>query len=200
MVDTELLAPDGDVILVVGSTAKRFRVSSEILTAASPVFKTMLGPNFREGQQPRSSTEPVEVSLPEDDPGAMQGLCRLLHLDVFNTADTLTLGSQNIFGIVVLADKYDAVTAIRWQARSALLSWLLNNSSKTDMVQVGHIVAAAYLICCSTAFEKATSHLITRAVGPLSSLLSAPFNTVLPAKILGEYTRYSYVSLQLTTL
>ncbi|KAI8294534.1 hypothetical protein K4K59_005031 [Colletotrichum sp. SAR11_240] len=43
------IAPDGDVIMVIGPKDKEFRLHSQILKAASKVFKAMLGPNFAEG-------------------------------------------------------------------------------------------------------------------------------------------------------
>jgi len=71
------IAAEGDVILVLQQT--RLRVSSAILSSASPVFKTMFGPNFLEGQGQRSAGDPREVTLHDDDLCAMTRLCRLLH-------------------------------------------------------------------------------------------------------------------------
>jgi hypothetical protein len=71
------IAAEGDVIFVLQQT--RLRVSSVILASASPVFKTMFGPNFAEGQGQRSAADPREVTLHDDDLCAMTRLCRLLH-------------------------------------------------------------------------------------------------------------------------
>ena len=40
--------PNGDLILEVGD--RSLLVSSKVLSIASPVFRTMLGPNFKEGE------------------------------------------------------------------------------------------------------------------------------------------------------
>lgn len=72
--------PEGDLVLLVGSEATPIRVSSRVLSLASPVFAAMLGPNFAEAQ-PLSDNVSREwtVSLPDDDLHAMQRLCRFLH-------------------------------------------------------------------------------------------------------------------------
>lgn len=73
---------DGDIILVVGTPRhkpqktrpmdmRKLLVSSTTLIRASRVFATMLGPNFREGQELAASTQPTEICLPDDKPDAM---------------------------------------------------------------------------------------------------------------------------------
>ncbi|PPJ52446.1 hypothetical protein CBER1_10315 [Cercospora berteroae] len=181
MADTELMAPDGDIVLVVDSAAKKIRVSSNVFSAASPVFKTILDPKLQGGKRPRG---PVEVPLPEDDPDTMLLFRHLLHFDSLNASDNLTLSSEAIFNLVLLADKYSAITAIRWQVRSALLAWLLNNPETSEVIEFGRIITAAYMVNCSKAFEKATAQLIMGSAGRLSVLLNATFNKVLPARIL----------------
>ncbi|KAM0343392.1 hypothetical protein ACHAPU_008572 [Fusarium lateritium] len=75
----ERFAPDGDVIFIVqGET--RVRVDSAIMRRASPVFRTMLGPNFREGHAlANSGGAPVEIALPEDDAEVLGWVSRVLH-------------------------------------------------------------------------------------------------------------------------
>lgn len=41
--------PSGDIMLIVGSQKGGIQVSSKVLKLTSPVFKAMLGPNFKEG-------------------------------------------------------------------------------------------------------------------------------------------------------
>ncbi|KAI7277108.1 hypothetical protein KC335_g99 [Hortaea werneckii] len=72
------VAADGDIILALPQNLC-IRVSSAVLSLVSPVFKAMLGPRFREGSESRSSSQPKEISLPEDDGIAMKHLCLLLH-------------------------------------------------------------------------------------------------------------------------
>jgi hypothetical protein len=42
------LDPSGDVVLMLGETS--LRVSSKVLSVASPVFRAMFGPHFQEGE------------------------------------------------------------------------------------------------------------------------------------------------------
>jgi len=74
--------PAGDVYLVCGleteGPAITLRVSSQIMSLASPVFRTMLGPRFEEGTRLTRSGS-VEVLLPDDDAEAMTLICNILH-------------------------------------------------------------------------------------------------------------------------
>ncbi|KAF5677030.1 hypothetical protein FHETE_1932 [Fusarium heterosporum] len=77
--DFESFAPDGDVICILqGET--RVRIDSAIMRRASPVFRTMLGPKFREGHDlANSGGVPVEIALPEDDAEVFGWISRVLH-------------------------------------------------------------------------------------------------------------------------
>ena len=44
-----VIDPQGDLVLNIGDIS--LLVSSKVLSVASPVFRTMLGPNFREGEK-----------------------------------------------------------------------------------------------------------------------------------------------------
>ena len=48
-VNITTIDPNGDLVLDVGLTS--LLVSSKVLSVASPVFRTMLGPNFMEGER-----------------------------------------------------------------------------------------------------------------------------------------------------
>ena len=77
----EEIDPEGDVILCVQSTIK-LRVSTKILSVASPVLKAMFRPErFREGRG-IDAMNPPTVCLPEDPPNGFRIICRsLYHLD-----------------------------------------------------------------------------------------------------------------------
>ncbi|EME88598.1 uncharacterized protein MYCFIDRAFT_170185 [Pseudocercospora fijiensis CIRAD86] len=70
-----------DIILIVGAENEKLRASSAVLSANSPVFAAMFGPNFSEGQQLRdpSRKDPVQIKLPEDDAHGMRLLNGVLH-------------------------------------------------------------------------------------------------------------------------
>lgn len=85
------VAIGGDVLFDVENG--RIPAPSDVLTCASPVFKAMLGPNFSEGQAPRSTINPIIITLEDDDVESMTILPILLHKDLstvhLNTSEKL---------------------------------------------------------------------------------------------------------------
>lgn len=76
----EVIATDGDVIFLVGSRNTRLQVHSHVLSDASPVFASMMGPHFLEGHKLRAANgQPVEIALPDDDAEAITPIFRALH-------------------------------------------------------------------------------------------------------------------------
>lgn len=61
-------------------TQSSVRVSSKVLSLASPVFAAMLNPKFAEGQALLNATSPdtPSISLPDDDSEAVVWLCKAL--------------------------------------------------------------------------------------------------------------------------
>lgn len=84
------IAPDGDVVLVVGPDKSRMRVHSLALRCASKVFRTMFGPNWSEGQGLGTSVTPKEISLEDDDANALRVVLLTLHHCNDNVPDVLT--------------------------------------------------------------------------------------------------------------
>ncbi|KAI7476227.1 hypothetical protein KC351_g9588 [Hortaea werneckii] len=138
---------DGDIILALSKNLY-IRVSSAVLSLVSPVFKAMLGPRFREGNQPRSSAQPNEIPLPEDDGIAMKHLCLLIH---GRTGDSYSHGDRTfptqIRALAILADKYDCVEAIALQAEAMLSRFWMHRANKQLVIQqmAAPITAAATL-------------------------------------------------------
>ncbi|CAO4367321.1 unnamed protein product [Caenorhabditis nigoni] len=86
-----------DVILVVGDT--KFYVSKMFLASQSSVFKALLLGNFSESQQ-------SEVTLNGIDPGDFHYFLEVLYGES-------AVDDFNVEGVTLLADMYDAPTAIR---------------------------------------------------------------------------------------
>lgn len=79
-IDTEKIAEDGDIILVIGKpVAARLLVHRATLERSSPVFKALLSSKWREGQTLGTANSPQEIELPEDEAGATSHMCNLLH-------------------------------------------------------------------------------------------------------------------------
>ena len=106
--------PAGDLILLVGQEENQrpIRVSSKVLSLASPVFATMFGPRYLEGhvlsKQARFSIP--SFPLPEEDPEAMTWFCRAVHLQLSANERGMTVDLS--VKIAALCDKYDASTAL----------------------------------------------------------------------------------------
>ena len=111
--------PEGDITLVVGD--QQIRASSKVLALASPVFATMLGPYFAEGQAKNPS-----ITLPEDDVEAMSWLCKALHFKLSANERLISFGLGR--KLATLCDKYDTSVAISsWSA-----TWMQNWKGSVD--------------------------------------------------------------------
>ncbi|KAF4806145.1 hypothetical protein CGCSCA5_v014680 [Colletotrichum siamense] len=136
------IAADGDVIMVVGPEKKEFRLHSFFLKTTFKVFKAMLGPNFAEGQQlnaneAKGNRAPVKIDLPEDDVNSM---------DI------------PFFEILVAADKYDLIHAIKHAFHHALAAAFGKEDILEKMlgVKLWKFATAAAFVKDATAFNTAT--------------------------------------------
>ncbi|CAK1360674.1 hypothetical protein CB0940_06677 [Cercospora beticola] len=192
--DIEVVAPDGDLLLIVGDEKKmqkKLRVSSHTLSSTSPVFKAMFGPHFQEGQQLRgpSNRDPVEIPLPDDDPRAMVLVCHLLHGRQSPTEDEKLVYQMDIFEVALIIDKYRVVDVLHWQIRGVFSHWLfdLDEDGYTAFSFVS-TVAAAYLLNCDDAYNRATACFINHCEDEITELVDLPdmINTM-PAQVLREF-------------
>ncbi|KAI6841241.1 hypothetical protein KC340_g2003 [Hortaea werneckii] len=152
---------DGDIILALPKNLY-IRVSSAVLSLVSPVFKAMLGPHFREGNKPRSSAQPNEIPLPEDDGIAMKHLCLLIHGrtgDSYNHGDR-TFPTQ-LHALAVLADKYDCVEAISLPAEAMLSRfWNYRTTQPLSMEQMACLAMAAASLRLGPLFHAFTKSIV----------------------------------------
>ncbi|KAF4866388.1 hypothetical protein CGCSCA1_v013714 [Colletotrichum siamense] len=154
------IAPDGDVIMVIGPKDKEFRLHSQILKAASKVFKAMLGPNFAEGQQlvnNGSHSDPIKINLPEDDAYSMGILFELIHYrhDVLSDADGVTL-----FDVALAADKYDLIRAVKYPITEAMDGILFTDDERCEEESMWKLAIAASIFNYDPSFKKATQALV----------------------------------------
>ncbi|KAI8936706.1 hypothetical protein NX059_007098 [Plenodomus lindquistii] len=69
-----------DCIFLVGPDKVRISANSTLLSAVSKPFRTMFGPNWKEGNDLKTTTTSTpEFPLPEDDATALQILCAVIH-------------------------------------------------------------------------------------------------------------------------
>lgn len=115
---TVIFDPFGDLVLVVNKSEKqrRFRVSTKVMSLASPVWRIMLdssGP-FKEAQR-----ENGEVALPEDDPDVLCVVMHIIHFRSRSIPDALDF--DELMNLAVLCHKYDVAELVapwmesKWQ-------------------------------------------------------------------------------------
>ncbi|KAK5726161.1 hypothetical protein LTR17_012976 [Elasticomyces elasticus] len=177
------LTADGDVILVLKDyfRHRRYHVSSAILSSASPVFKTMLGPLFKEGQHSRSAEQPQEIELHEDGVDSMGNLPTLMHQSDMDER----LGGPtcrhvcSITHIAAYMDKYGCTLALRLVGEA-----LLKRCAETTIAEdcdvrtrdamvyatIAWSAKAAYLLGSGDLFTQFTRRLILDGIAPYSDI------------------------------
>lgn len=103
--------PAGDLVLSIGLNEDRqfIRVSSKVLTLASPVFSALLSPKLTEGCSLAGSTEFPHISFLEDNPEAIIWLCQALH---FKKRRTDKISFALVKDLAILCHKYDLSLAL----------------------------------------------------------------------------------------
>ena len=130
------IAPDGDVILVVGAGMKRLKAYSLVLKNASKVFSAMLNPRFSEGRR-LAENQSTEIDMPEDDAEAMEIMLNVIH--GYNDAVRDGLGADQILRLAITADKFDCRIALAF----AIKDWL-KCADISDSYQLWQLLKAAY--------------------------------------------------------
>ncbi|KAH9237048.1 hypothetical protein K456DRAFT_1722326 [Colletotrichum gloeosporioides 23] len=144
------LHPSGDVIIVIFGPGRakchgRFLVSSAILSLASSYFRTLFGPDFKEGADLRKSTCP-EIDLEEDWPEEMEILLSILHFH--NLHHYRDLDPKTVALVAHQSDKYDCGAALLpWG-----VNWFHDIGPLTDE-QYGYLLTAAYLLDSDEGFR-----------------------------------------------
>jgi len=107
---TKAIDPYGDVLAILPTTKTKLRVSSKILSTASPVFRAMFSPHFREGIALASTTELVEVKFPDESPRALEAIFNVLHFR--HDCVSASVSYDVLYEIALVADKYNLVRAL----------------------------------------------------------------------------------------
>lgn len=120
---------DGDVILSL--SGRSVKVSSKVLSLASPVFKRMLTSPFKEGGGECSPANPKVIDLPDDDTHAMVWICYLIHPIPIRLATDLP--QSFVERLVLHADKWDCLESISlwtrfWLEQYSNIDWLFETA------------------------------------------------------------------------
>ncbi|KAJ0336498.1 hypothetical protein KNSL1_013264 [Colletotrichum chrysophilum] len=163
------IAPNGEVILLVGPDLQPIRVHALILADASPVFKCLLQPTSSTYTEPAAvlfatPDSPAHVTLPEDDPQAIETICRVLHSRIDDAV--CDLSDDEVLKVAVAADKYDCTAAMGLAVRHWLRADKLEaikNAARDGCIgfRRGDMLLAAYWFKCEPVFEELTRLLVT---------------------------------------
>ena len=169
------IAADGDVILVVGPERRKLRVHSLILKNASTVFNAMFGPHFKEGQGLGGAC-PKEIPLPKDSADALELICCVIHSR--NDAVPDPPLSSGVLQVAIAADKYDCAVGLKFAGESWLTYYDVKNT-----VELGRLMAAAYIFDSVHAFWKITLELIFHHEGSYLKLIDEDTRHAVPSTI-----------------
>jgi len=173
------IAPDGDIILVIGASQARLCVHSCLLKTASRVFKAMFGPHFSEGQKTDPNDSKKEVLLPEDDVSAMMTICAVIHHRNDVIPEELT--STAILQISIVADKYDCIIALT----HAIHHWL-DHRGTMSIKELTTLMAAAYLFDNAQAFSKITFTMLMEHAASYLPFAQEPIDLGMPWEVFCE--------------
>jgi hypothetical protein len=176
--ETEMIAPDGDVILIVGPDKVRLRVHSHALKMASKVFSAMLGPHFREGQG-LNGFLPREIVIPDDDAEVITTISNVIHHRNDLVPDVLS--PKEVVKLAIITDKYDCAITLK----HAMAKWLELRDVKHPQ-ELLCLMAAAYLFNNAKAFEETTRELIFNHRHCYITLAEGDYGDILPWKTFGK--------------
>ncbi len=180
--------PVGDVLFDIGE--ERFRVSSKVLSLASPVFKAMFTSGFKESIiSTVTANNPSIISLPDDDPRAMMYLCQIIHLQQDKLVEAISREMMESLGL--LCDKYQCTSAV-----SNFAEWWLGKLSKgLYAVELSRLLQAAYLLDAPTAFSSISWKLLQDQMGDFEGLLGDKDFPMLPRQlIIGTYSCATFMA------
>ena len=150
--DPENLDPEGDMILLAGD--HRIRVSSKILSLASPPLKALLNSNFREGAVKRTTVEPLNLPLPDDDAFAIAVLMSILH---FQILPSFVPTNKQFGAIITVAQKYLCLRAVAGQCDFWLTRFRYDLLSA---VELDVLARAAYVLDNALQFSRIIKALV----------------------------------------
>ncbi|OAL46993.1 hypothetical protein IQ07DRAFT_517254 [Pyrenochaeta sp. DS3sAY3a] len=148
--ETISIVDDGDVTLVVGKERMMFRVSSAILAICSSVFAAI----FRDMVL---STQPKEITLPDDDAPSMEIMLRAIH---YNKDVPECLLSGEALSVALVANKYNCIGPLKY-----ISSVWTDKEDMTGICILGRLMSAAYIFRNHKAFTDLTLALMTTAKG-----------------------------------
>ena len=177
---TIAIDPDGDVLLEVSGLAGkiRLRVSSRVLSLASPDFKKMFQSGFKEGQTQNPACL-RSVPLPEDDRDSVAVVCNVLH---HRTDDIpLDVTTDCLVTIATICDKYELVRVIApWNSM-----WLRRRIEGAVGDDLNRLLSTAYVLDIPEAFSSISWKMLCSHIGPFLGFPGTTDHGLVPYGVLG---------------
>ena len=176
--------PEGDVRFVFGDSGNEngLRVSSKVLSIASPVLKALFSPKYAEGAALCGSQDVLEILLPDDDPEAMTLMCHVLHHGN-HTPEKLSV--ELLEKTATLCDKYDVVRAFTAWSDFWLRAWIADACGQDIWIR---IMQASHMLDNHGVFFLASSNLVLSCSSPAVNLVASAIGegSGLSQRIIGE--------------
>ena len=174
--------PEGDVLLRLEDV--ELRVSSKILKLSSKVWKAMFSLSFPEGFALQDNVL-LRIPLLDDDPRAMEALCKLLHHQPQD--DSVGHTDEFLENLAIAADKYDCARVLHYWSRLCLGVRLVNKRPNS-----AQLLSAAYLFDDAFVFRQLTRYMVyvspkTNSDGLVYGISNHSW-TLLPDGLLGKPT------------
>jgi hypothetical protein len=173
-----IIDPNGDVILLLSRSDVdvHLRVSSNVLSLASPVLAETLEPHFRNRSCARTNSLP-SIFLTGDDPEAFTLLCNTIH---FRTDAILQSPSPSCLeNLAVICHKYKCASAIKIHTAS----WMRNHPK--EVRDLHRLLVVAYALDIPEAFSVISWEILQRRVGPFFDLPGVTGHILVQHDLLG---------------
>lgn len=176
------VAPQGDLVVAVDSDPARrlAKISSTIIKPASPVFRAMLGPSFKEGQATHDASNPL--SLPDDDAISMLNLFHILH---YNGDKAKKTEDDWIQKLVVVCDKYECTESLK--------TYLHFQLSQCSFVSTLDRFIISGLIDDRSRFERLSEQIVRMPKHQAQFAAHQGILHLSPANMLGKFSHNKYI-------
>ncbi|OAP54365.1 hypothetical protein AYL99_11466 [Fonsecaea erecta] len=169
--------PVGDLVIEIDH--ERLRISSKVLSLASPVFNVMLRSGFKEGNVQTTDDSPRVIPLPEDDLEAFKLVCRVIHFQLDHIPQELKI--ESLEKLALVCDKYQCTVAMRHCA--ALLLQRLSDTYVAS--ELNRQLLVAFLLDLPTAFSDISWRLMQAQAGSFEALPGLTDHPTVPSSFLG---------------
>ncbi|KAK5135234.1 hypothetical protein LTR08_005484 [Meristemomyces frigidus] len=164
----------GDITLLVGREDAQvgLLVSKPLLSLVSKYFTTLFSATFKEGGD-AATGKPIK--LEDDDPKAVITLCKILHMQYEPSGVSLT--SNELLDLAIVADKYDCVKPLALSLRSIFPD---TGIYRAPFIDDANLVCASYLLDHPSLFRRYTQAIVKDHTTSFKNLASSGMGQRLP--------------------